>query len=197
MESVAGAEERALNLELMSDHLLLRPLEADDVEALHSLWTEEPVRRYLWDGEAIPLEETRKIVARSAALFEESGFGVWGLRERGADELRGFAGYWHFRSPPALELLFGVAPPHWGRGLATEASRRLVRYGFEELGFPRIEASHDAANAAPGRVLEKLGMALERREVVDGLDTVFWELKREAWQARFGRPARGTGRDGR
>ena len=67
---------------------------------------------------------TREIVEKSKALFDERGFGIWGIRERGSNELIGFAGYWHFRTPPSLELLFGVAPSHWHRGIATERIER-------------------------------------------------------------------------
>ncbi len=164
------------------ERLSLRPVEDADVEALHSLWTDEAVRRFLWDGELIPPERTREIVARSCALFDDHGFGIWGVRERGSDLLIGFAGYWHFRTPPSLELVFGVASSHWNRGIATESSRCLIRYAFESLGFRSVEASTDFANTASTRVLEKLGMSLQRREVVAGLDTVFYQLSREDWR---------------
>ena len=159
----------------------LRPIEVGDVEALHKLWTDEQVRRFLWDGEVIPLERTQEIVEESCSLFDQSGFGIWGVHDRISDELLGFTGYWYFRTPPSLELLFGVVPRHWNRGIATHSSRCVIRHGFEQLGFRTIEASTDVANAASVRVLERLGMMLCRREVVDGLDTLFYRLKREDW----------------
>ena len=83
--------------------------------------------------------------------------------------------------PPSLELLFGVAANHWNRGIATESSRCVIRYGFEELGFRGVEASTDRANTASVRVLEKLGMLFHRNELVDELDTVFYKLARNDW----------------
>ncbi len=61
---------------------------------------------------------------------------------------RGSLGYW-----------LGV--DHWGKGYATEATRAVVRYGFEGLRLHRIEAGHYPRNAASGRVLEKIGMRRE------------------------------------
>jgi ribosomal-protein-alanine N-acetyltransferase len=168
-----------LTHELVSERLTLRPVGDDDVETLHAIWTEEPVRRFLWDGEVIPFERTRDIVRRSRALFEEKDFGIWGVRERSLDELVGFAGFWYFRSPPWLELLFGVAPNHWGRGVATEVSRRLLGYAFDDLGFDAVDASTDAGNVASVRVMEKAGMHFRRRAIVDGLDTLFYRCERE------------------
>ena len=166
--------------ELATERLVLRPLAADDADGLHALWTDEPVRRFLWDGRVIAFEETQAIVDESGRLFRDRRFGLWGVREREA--LVGVAGYWHFRTPPSLELLFAVAAPHWGRGIATEACGGVLGYGFGALGFRAVAASTDVANAASVRVLEKLGMALRRRETVEGLDTVFYELSHDGWQ---------------
>jgi ribosomal-protein-alanine N-acetyltransferase len=159
-----------------TERLVLRPLAPEDADRLHPLWTDEPVRRFLWDGRAIPLEETRAVVEESGRLFRERGLGLWTIRERGGDALLGVTGYWYFHSPPSLELLFAVEAPEWGRGIATKASRLMVGYGFRSLGLRVIAASTDAANAASVRVLEKLGMSLRRRETVGGLDTVFYEI---------------------
>jgi ribosomal-protein-alanine N-acetyltransferase len=167
------------SLLLETDRLRLCPLALDDADDLHRLWTDPGVRRYLWDGEAIPPEQTREIVLRSVELFEREGLGLWAVRPRERDGLIGFSGYWFFREPPELELLYGIAAEHWGRGYATEAARAMLRYGFERLGFDRVAASTDPPNAASIRVLEKLGMRFERRETIKGLGTVFYGITRD------------------
>jgi RimJ/RimL family protein N-acetyltransferase len=171
-----------MNHELSSGRLSLRPIETAEAADLHRLWMDKRVRHFLWDGKVIPPAQTEEITVKSRRLFEESGFGIWGVHARDADLLIGFAGYWYVRTPPSLELLYGVAADYWNRGIATESSRCVVRYGFEVLGFGRIDASADAENAASVRVMEKLGMAFGKRETVDGLDTVFYALHRNAWQ---------------
>ena len=177
------------NFELTSAGFLLRPIGSADVTALHGLWTQEPVRRFLWDGKVVALQETHDIATRNERLFQESGFGLWGVRERDSADLIGFVGYWHFRTPPSLELLFGVASDHWNRGVATQVSNEVIRYGFEELAFRTIDASTDAANAASVRVLEKLRMSFHRRATLAGLDTVFYILRREEWSKASPRSA--------
>ena len=66
------------------------------------------------------------------------------------------------------ELGYWIGKPYWGRGLATEAARAVLRYGFEKLCLNRIHAHYFAHNASSGRVLEKIGMVREgcRREHV-------------------------------
>jgi [ribosomal protein S5]-alanine N-acetyltransferase len=59
------------------------------------------------------------------------------------------------------ELGYWIAVAAWNRGYATEASRCVIDFGFENLGLHRIEARHFVRNPASGRVMEKLGMRLE------------------------------------
>ena len=51
----------------------------------------------------------------------------------------------------------------WGLGIATEAAKALVSFGFTELRLHRIFATADPANSASANVLQKLGMVLEGR----------------------------------
>jgi ribosomal-protein-alanine N-acetyltransferase len=167
---------------LETPRLRLAPFGPDEAGLLHQLWMDPGVRRYLWDDQVIPPEQTAETIEKSEELFRRHGYGLWSLRWRETGELIGFAGYWHFRDPPELELLFGLAPGVWGRGLAAEASRELLRHAFEDLGFTEVRASTDAENRASLRVLEKLGMPCKRRATVQGLDTVFYSLQEEEWR---------------
>ena len=174
--TAAGPADR-----LLTPRLALSPLRPNDAAELHELWTTPGVRRFLWDDEVIPAGQTEAVLERSCALFAERGLGLWGAWLCDASSrpsLAGFCGYWFFRDPPELELLYGVAEPFWGRGLATELANAMVRYAWDTLGFPIIHASTDVANVASTRVLEKAGFTLSRRTVVGGLDTVFYQLAR-------------------
>lgn len=59
---------------------------------------------------------------------------------------------------------YWLAPPHWGRGYATEVLSAMLEYVFET--FPethRLEASVYGWNPVSGRVLEKCGFLREAR----------------------------------
>jgi RimJ/RimL family protein N-acetyltransferase len=57
-------------------------------------------------------------------------------------------------------LAFYLAREYWGRGLATEAGRAFIQFGFDRLRLNRIVATVQVGNAASLRVLEKLGFTL-------------------------------------
>lgn len=161
---------------LTSERLHLTPLAATDLAALHSLWTSAGVRRYLWDAEIVPLSHTAGIIEESERLFASRNFGLWGAWCKGEPDLIGFGGFWFFRDPPELELLYGVAEQAWNRNFATEIAQTLIGHGMRTLGMQGIRGSTDAANTASIRVLEKLGFRFERRATIVGVDTVFYRL---------------------
>ncbi len=167
--------------EIETERLRLRPLRAADRNDLHHLFTDPDVRRYLWDDQVLPIEQTWAVVSESLRRFGTDGTGLWAVYRSGRAPVAGFGGYWPF--PAGLEILFGLAPVHWGRGLATELVRTLLRYGFEELGLDRVDGSSDAPNVASLRVMEKAGMHEVERIAKGGRETVRYSLSREEFQA--------------
>lgn len=63
----------------------------------------------------------------------------------------------HWWGEGAVELGYWIGEEYWGRGYATEASKRIVQHAFEDLNINEIYASYRVENAQSKRVLEKLG----------------------------------------
>jgi RimJ/RimL family protein N-acetyltransferase len=86
------------------------------------------------------------------------------------------------------ELGYWLGVPYWGQGYAAEASREMLRYGFEDLGLHRIFASHFKHNPASGKILLKLGMRHEgcQREHLrkwdQFVDSELYGMLRREWQ---------------
>ena len=78
-----------------------------------------------------------------------------------------------------------LMPRSWGRGYATGAANAIRDEAFERLGRERVVAAHHPANAASGRVMEKLGMAFERELIGrDSWPLRLYRLSREEWRRR-------------
>ena len=61
----------------------------------------------------------------------------------------------------SAELGYWLGQAWWGRGIMTEAAKRLCTQGFAAWDIVRIWAVPFASNAGSRRVLEKAGFALE------------------------------------
>jgi RimJ/RimL family protein N-acetyltransferase len=68
---------------------------------------------------------------------------------------------------PAIGLFYAVAPEHQRRGYAFEAARALVDFAFNDMDLDRIVATTTFDNAASVRVMEKLGMRIERNPLAE------------------------------
>ncbi len=176
------------NRQLETTRLLLRPFTRTDIDALHCHWTDPQVRRYLWDDQIIPREQAAAIVESSLASFAEHGFGFWTVAMKGEPLVIGCAGLRHFDDPrnaqPAVEILYSLAPEHWVQGLASEAARAVLQYGFEVCELPRIFAGADPPNVASFRVMERLGMRFDHRAKLNGVVANYYAITREAHLAR-------------
>ncbi|MDJ0837724.1 MAG: GNAT family N-acetyltransferase [Acidobacteriota bacterium] len=171
-------EQKPFEMPKPCSRFSLRPFRSDDLDDLHRLFTDPGIRRYLFDDVELPRSQTEEILAESARLFAEKGFGLWAPAEHRTSRILGFCGYWFFFEPPELQLLYGIDPAFWGRGYAAEAAAELIRYGHEQLDMDRIIAATDVPNTASIKVMEKLGMVFHKRAVVDGKDTVWYRHDR-------------------
>lgn len=175
-------QERVLHLapgtEMATPRLDLRRARLDDLPAVHRLWTEPEIRRFLFDGAAIPEDQARALLEASAASFAERGFGIWLAHEPGRPELAGFAGLLH-SDAGAPNLVYGVRPDLCGRGLASEAARAVLDHALGPLGLAAVNADVDEPNAASVRVLEKLGMMRVRSASVGGRPLLHFQRRRD------------------
>jgi len=147
---------------LHTKRLLLRPLHADDTNAMFAYRRRDDVCRFLLH----PPQTHEQIAARAAnsrsELTDEGQVLSLAAIER---ETGAFVGdvvlMWHSREHRTGEIGYVLNPGHAGHGYATEAGAALLRLGFDGLALHRITGRLDARNAASARVLEKLGMRLE------------------------------------
>jgi [ribosomal protein S5]-alanine N-acetyltransferase len=170
------------NRQLTTDRTVLRPLEESDISVMHALWTDAGVRKYLWDDAVISGEQAAEVIAASSGHFHRHQFGLWAVCERLTGDLVGFCGFRPAESGEP-ELLYGLWPRYWGQGLAHEAARAALSYVFHVVQCREVVAATDTPNEASARVLQRLGMQLERRGLLNGLDTLFYRLDRDGFES--------------
>jgi len=98
------------HLEIQTERLTLRPLTIDDVEAIHQIWIDAGVRKFMWDDEIISFEEASAVIEKSVKYFRCKGFGLWAVLPRDEDRIIGLIHQFPelkqgFLSTLALDLL--------------------------------------------------------------------------------------------
>ncbi|MBB4909720.1 GNAT family N-acetyltransferase [Actinophytocola algeriensis] len=140
--------------------MILRRFTSADVDGLARLHGDAEVMRYIGDPEPRAVVESSTL----PAILREYVDLPAGMGQFAADAPE-FIGWFSLRpatsvglDPGDVELGYRLLPSCWGRGLATEGARVLVRRAFEELGLPRVVATTMAVNTGSRRVLEKAGL---------------------------------------
>jgi RimJ/RimL family protein N-acetyltransferase len=105
-------------------------------------------------------------------------FGHWAVRFKNDPTLLGWCGLDFLDTTPEIEVGYGLRRSHWGLGIATEAARASLEYGFEHLHLERIAAVAYPENTASRHVMEKLGMTYVKNGSYYGGDLVYYDISR-------------------
>ncbi len=146
--------------ELTTDRLLLRHWRDSDREAFAAMNADPEVMRHF--VATLDAEDSDALLHRISRELEERGWGLWALEERASGHLLGFTGLSPvpFAAPftPAVEIGWRLVRSHWGRGLASEAARASLAYGFGDLSLPEIVAFTFVGNERSTAVMRRIGM---------------------------------------
>jgi RimJ/RimL family protein N-acetyltransferase len=173
--------------------LTLRPFTPDDLDDVYAYQSRPEVARYLhWA--ARDLAEVRRALAeqcRETRLDAEGDWLTFAVVWREADRVVGEVGLkWLSGEHRQGETGFVFNPDYQGRGLATEATERMLDLGFDGLGWHRIIGSCDARNRASARLMERIGMRreghLRHTELVKGewADELVYAILDREWKQR-------------
>lgn len=148
---------------LETERLLLRKVTLDDVEDIFAYGSIEEVTRYVtWDAHRT-LSDTKEFVQFILNQYENNKqVAPWGIEFKENGRLIGTINFvaWQPKHHSA-ELGYVLSPDYWGKGITTEATKKVIEYGFEEMDLIRIQARCFLENIGSSRVMEKAGMTFE------------------------------------
>jgi RimJ/RimL family protein N-acetyltransferase len=106
------------------------------------------------------------------ANISRDGYGFTALEIKQTAECIGFCGLADAHAEEGLktggvEIGWRLAPQYWGKGYATEAAKRLLRFGFEELALEEIISFAVKGNQKSFAIMERLGMKHDKANDFD------------------------------
>ena len=167
-----------------TDRLLLRPWCEEDAAELQRLFADADVR----GGRNMPPARVAGFAESSLRQWRVNGFGPWAAIDKTTGAWVGRVGLDHLDDWPGadkIEVGFELHKAWWGRGLATEAAKAALRFGFEARGLQTIISVTAAAHAAARRVMEKAGLTYRgtRYWMSPDVPVVWYAIDRGTWQA--------------
>jgi ribosomal-protein-alanine N-acetyltransferase len=170
-----------------TERLLLRRFEARDFEPLARFYTDDQVMRHLLPGRGLSRSAAQDRAKSNIHNFndhwERRGYGVWAVQDRSSGRLLGQCGLRWVAETEQTELLYLLGKTAWGRGLASEAGRAALRFGFEECDLTQTIALTAPENRGSQRVLAKLGFGYTGDGPIWERVVSWFSLSRETWMA--------------
>jgi RimJ/RimL family protein N-acetyltransferase len=164
-----------VNGALRTEHLLMRPPEESDLDALVA-FHEDPLVEKVF-GEATR-DEVAEWIAIARGGWQRRGHGRVVLLDREDGSFLGRSGLRHWPEFDEVEVGWSLTAAARGRGLATEAGSFWLDWGLRELDVPYLTANIDPDNTASIAVAERLGMAPLREDTLQGGPVVVYSIGR-------------------
>jgi RimJ/RimL family protein N-acetyltransferase len=155
---------------LETKRLILRRQVMEDLDALWALYCNPKITKYIPDAPLSYEEAQEELQWHMNGHPKYPELGLWATIHIETGRFIGRCGLlpWTIEGQEEVEVAYTLAQEYWGQGLATEAAKGILQYGFEKLNLSRLICLIDPENIASQRVAEKMGMTLEKR--VDGID---------------------------
>ncbi|MBQ8474634.1 MAG: GNAT family N-acetyltransferase [Clostridia bacterium] len=147
---------------LFTERLYLRKMERFDSEDMFEYASLPQTTEYLlWEPHP-DINYTRKYLTLVQNKYKCCEFFDWAICLKDTKKMIGTCGFTRIDERNLTgEIGYVINPKYCGNGYATEAAKRVLRFGFEELQLRRIEARYMLPNDASLRIMKKSGMKEE------------------------------------
>ncbi len=142
---------------LTTERLILREHRLSDAPDVLVFRSDPYVQRF--NGPVYEsVTEAETSIKETLAAYKAKEYIGWAVTFKNSDTvLGGFGIYWWSRRHRRAEVGYDLARVYWGQGIASEALRAVLQFGFEQMNLNHIYAGTIADNHESVRLLERAG----------------------------------------
>lgn len=145
---------------IKTTRLLLEPIDSDHLDALTAMNADPAVMAH-FPAPLTKAESTAQL-ERLRAHWQNHNFGYCALIGRNSGEFIGFTGLarpnYEMPFSPCVEIGWRLRRNYWGQGLAYEAARACLTWGFDTLALNEIVSFTARQNLRSQALMKRLGM---------------------------------------
>lgn len=162
--------------ELETERLQLRKLEESDFERIIYLRSDPVVNQFVKRPKAENREDAIAFIEKISLQFLSGKSIYWVISKKDAEVMLGSICLWNFSEDgKTAELGYDLSPAAQGNGFMDEALKRVLKFGFDDLNFEKIEAYTQKNNQASIKLLKRNGFIKnpERSDPDNPLNIIF------------------------
>ena len=146
-----------------TERLILRELDFSDAEFILALLNEPSFLRYIGDKKVRTIQDAEQYILNGpVASYERHGFGLCAVELKESHTPIGICGLLKRDELPDPDIGFAFLPDFWNRGFAFESAAAVLQDARERLNLHRILAITNQDNEPSIKLLQKLGLHIER-----------------------------------
>ena len=147
---------------LYTERLSLRAMHPIDAEDMFDYAKRPEVTKYLLWREHESISFTRDYLIYVGRRYALGDFYDWAIIDRESRKMIGTCGFTKIDTANnSAEIGYVLNPDFHRRGFGSEAVKRILKFGFEELKLNRIEARFMQGNEASLALMRSVGMTFE------------------------------------
>lgn len=147
--------------EIETERLVLRPYVLSDAPRAQKLGDDKAVAETTFIPYPYTLEKVESWIKSHSSLIENGDAYPFAVILKNEMQLIGTMTIRVDKTHNKGELAYWIGKNFWGKGFATEVSKKILEFGFYELNLNRIWAPVMSKNTASGKVMEKVGLRYE------------------------------------
>lgn len=159
--------------ELMTDRLLLRNIKNSDDHLIHKLRSDEIVNQFVGRDNSSTLEKAQDYIRNIQNLIVNNECIYWIISLKENNDLTGCICLWNFDPENEIvEIGYEMLTEFQGKGIMSEAIKKVIEYAFEDMKAKIITAFPSSANMNSVSILKKLNFELEDKKYNNTHDNI-------------------------
>lgn len=145
-----------------TERLILRKLSINDVDDIFEYASLPDVTTFLIWYPHQNKQDSDNFIKFTLEQFQKEISFIWGIEVKEDKKIIGTIDLRNWNAGNKCgEVGYVIAPQYWNRGLASEAMKAVINFGFKILQLNRIESHCEGENIGSWKVMEKCGMQFE------------------------------------
>lgn len=146
-----------------TERLTLRRFEYTDDDAMLKNWiADEKVQSMYSEPVYTTKEAVNELLDKYISSYEKNDYYRWAIIEKTSGKCIGQIAFFLVDSKNHFaEIEYCIGSDFQCKGFATEATKAIIRYGFEKINLHKIQICTKTINKPSKRVIEKCGFTYE------------------------------------
>ncbi len=147
---------------LETERLILRKFEDKDVNDLFEYCSDEQTVKYVTFPLYTDIQMAKDRINDLKEKYKKGEIACWAIEDKQTGKMIGSIDFVNiYEKDKKVEIGYILNKNYWNKGYITEANKKIIEFGLNEMNLVRMQARCISENIGSAKVMEKSGMEFE------------------------------------